>query len=366
MAFSLVRRNAVRLMLYSLLFSTGWFSLSFSFPLLATLYNYGYVMTGFLGLIGSIPFLIVGALYLKPSQVLLRFGNIFPFVGLAVVTLFFILFPRSLFFLLVVLSSIIQSFWWISSEIALSLLGTNKSAEKYSAAWGIPNAALPIISGLIVEYYGFRALFIFSLISFIAGMFFIPKYSVEPIRTKLNAIKTKYVLPIFFIGALAGFVYFVLVPILKISGISYTVIGILIGVYGTASAVGYVVLNFTPKMSIRYYSIISSLMVFLLSLLFVTRAPFLVGIILFLTGIGTSIGVSKVLSYIQATSSTRIGVFYYESFFGVGFMVGSFGGGVLYDYLGISSVLIIFSIPIIYVVAILLLGAGDEATDVIT
>ena len=349
MAFSAVRRNAIRLMVSSLLFSTGWFSLSFSFPLLATLYEYSYVLIGFIGFIGSFPFLIVAAGYTRAGNRMLRIGNIMPYIVLTFLAIGFIFFSKTLFLVLILIGSTVQAFWWVTSEISLNLLGGEKNAEKYSAGWGIPNAVVPIVSGFVVQYYGFDALFIISSVSFAIGSFFVPKYHFSIGPRYSRHVRFMYVLPLFFVGILAGFIYFIIVPVLKFEGIGYSTIGILLGIFGGASAIGYVLLNFVRDRSIEFYSVVASLLVFTMVFFGITRNVYVIAAILVVSGIGASIGMSKVLAYISETSSPRIGVFYYEMLFGLGFMTGSFGQSVLFQYYGYSTIIIMFSLPVFYI-----------------
>lgn len=349
MAFSAVRRNAVRLMASSLLFSTGWFSLSFSFPLLATLYKFSYILIGFIGFIGSFPSLVVAAGYTRAGNRMLRVGNIMPYAVLTVLSLGFVFYSKTLFLVLILIASTVQAFWWTTSEISLNMLGGERNAEKYSAGWGIPNAIIPVISGLVVQYFGFDLLFIISAASFAIGSFFVPKYHFSIGQRYSRNVKFMYVLPLFIVGILAGFIYFIIVPILKLEGASYTAIGLLVGMYGGASAVGYILLNFVKDKSIEFYSVIASVLVFTMVFFGITRNLYIIGAVLIVSGIGASIGMSKVLAYISETSSPRIGVFYYEMLYGLGFMTGSFGQSILFQYFGYSTIVLMFSLPIVYV-----------------
>jgi hypothetical protein len=83
-----------------------------------------------------------------------------------------------------------------------------------------------------------------------------------------------------------------------------------------------------------------------------TRNIYIIAALLVLSGVGASIGMSKVLAYISETSSPRIGVFYYELLFGLGFMTGSFVQSVLFQYFGSITIIAMFSLPLFYVIVL--------------
>ncbi|MCL5802308.1 MAG: MFS transporter [Thermoplasmataceae archaeon] len=345
-----ILNDSHRLLFSSAMFASGWFGLSFSFPLLATSFHYGYSFTGFLGLMGSAPFPVISFVYLRANSTMLRYGRFIPFFILAILSALFILYSRSGFIEIIVLADISQGFWWISMEISLNLISGKNNAEKYSVGWGIPNAIIPIVSGFIIQYLGFDALFVVATAFFLLGLFFIPSVQVEKLPERYSGVKKRFVIPLMFAGIVAGFLYYVFVPILRNEGISYSIIGSLVSVYAVSSAAGYIILNFIRNLKIQSYSIISSL--FLLSAFFIiyTRSPVFLVLILVMVGIGASIAMSKILSYISQTSSPRIGVFYYETFFGIGFTIGSFALGTLYQYTGPEYVSALFLFPVIYIV----------------
>ncbi len=65
-------------------------------------------------------------------------------------------------------------------------------------------------------------------------------------------------------------------------------------------------------------------------------------VIFAISGIGSAIALSKPLAYISKSSSAAHGVFDYELFFGLGFIYGSLGGGLLFQYFGFLAAIIIF------------------------
>lgn len=331
------------------MFASGWFGLSFSFPLLATSFHYGYSFIGFLGLMGSVPFPVISFIYLRANPAMLRYGKLMPYFALAIFSALFVIFSRTGFIEIIVLADISQGFWWISMEISLNLISGKNNAEKYSIGWGIPNAFIPIASGFLIQYLGFDALFIVATVFFLMGLFFIPPIQLEKMPEKFSGVRKRFVIPLMFAGITAGFLYYVFVPVLRNEGISYGIIGSLVSVYAISSAAGYIVLNFLRNLKIQSYSILSSL--FLLSAFFIiyTRNPVFLVLILVMIGIGASIAMSKILSYISQTSSPRVGVFYYETFFGIGFTIGSFVLGTIYQYTGPEFVSILFLFPVIYI-----------------
>ena len=345
-----VVNDSHRLLFSSAMFASGWFGLSFSFPLLATSFHYGYSFTGFLGLMGSVPFPVIAFIYMRANRTMLRYGRFIPFFVLALLSALFVIYSRSGFIEIIILADIAQGFWWISMEISLNLMSGRNNAEKYSVGWGIPNAIIPIASGFIIQYIGFDALFIAATAFFLLGLLFIPSVQVEKMPEKFSKVRKRFVIPLLFAGVTAGFLYYVFVPVLRNEGVSYGIIGSLVSVYSISSAAGYILLNFLRNLRIRSYSILSSM--FLLSAFFIiyTRNPAFLVIILIMVGIGASIAMSKILAYISNTSSPRLGVFYYETFFGIGFTIGSFVLGTIYEYIGPEYVSILFLFPLVYIV----------------
>jgi hypothetical protein len=332
------------------MFASGWFGLSFSFPLLATSFHYGYSFTGFLGLMGSVPFLVIAFIYLRSNRAMLRYGRLIPFFILALLSALFVVYSKSGFIEIIILADVAQDFWWISMEISLNLISGNNNAEKYSVGWGIPNAIIPIVSGFIIQYIGFDALFILATAFFLTGLLFIPSVQVNKMPEKFSKVRKGFVVPLLFAGVTAGFLYYVFVPVLRNEGFSYGILGSLVSVYSISSAAGYILLNFLRNLKVQSYSILSSL--FLLSAFFIiyTRNPVFLVLILVMVGIGASIAMSKILAYISNTSSPRLGVFYYETFFGIGFTIGSFVLGTIYEYVGPEYVSLLFLFPLVYIV----------------
>lgn len=354
--------NSFRLLASSVMFSVGLFSLTFSFPLLATSYDYSYSFIGFLGVVLAIPFIIIAGIYTRLDFKYLRPGTIFSYAGSMVIATILLLRNERIFIYIYVISSIVQAFWWITSEISLGLLKGRGNAEKYTAGWGVPNAVVPIIAGYIVQYFGFDVVFIVAAVSFMLGLFFIPRYEFKPVNVRFSHIKIRYILSLFFAGISMGFIFFVIVPVLKYYGVSYSVIGIIVGTFGASSAAGYVVMNFMRDRGVKLYAVVSSLLVFPTFLFGIVHHVALVVPLMITMGLGTSVAMSKILAYVSSSASVRLGVFYYETVFGAGAMLGSFGGGILFQYLGGVSIIMLFVLPVVYAVSLILYdrGSGGE------
>ncbi|MEM0157914.1 MAG: MFS transporter [Thermoplasmataceae archaeon] len=345
----------------SFAFSFAWFSASFSFPLLAIKLGYSYIIVGFLGFLGALSFPVVSLLYLRARIRAIRLGIILPIVALFALLVALYLIGFSLFLVIAIFAAIVQAFWWISMEISLPLLDAEKGPERYSAGWGIPNAVAPLIAGYLIEYYGFHLLFLLSALVFIASLLFIPRISRVDQLNFQGKISILYAASIFFAGLFSGFIYFVLEPILKVSGVSYSEVGLIVSIYGIMAAAGYIILNYTRDYSIRTFSILSSILIFPTFILgFSLSFPFLM-ISVILSGFGVSIAMTKVLSYLTAKTSPRKAIFVYETTFGAGFMAGSLGISVLVQSTGMISAGMIFILPLIY--AIFLLFRGSERTS---
>ena len=337
-----------KLFISSLFFGTGWFSLSFTFPLLAQEIGYSYVVIGILGFVAALPFPIVAYIYTRSGYRMLRYGTLVPLISLSILSAIFYFLYRPYFITLTVVSCIIQSPWWIATEISLGSFSGQKNAEKYSAGWGIPNAIAPIFMGVILEVTGYELVFIISLAAFVIAAIFSPK----PGRFKETSGKTSvsswYLLSLFFAGLFSGFVYFVMEPLLKAHGFTYVTIGALASLYGLIAAIGYILLNYTREHRIATYSSISALMIFPTSLIGLSINIYTVLVAVIFAGFGVSISMSKVLSYISNSSNIKRGVFLYETFFGIGFMFGSLLQDVLFQYFGKVTIFLLFLLPLIY------------------
>ncbi|MHB8361903.1 MAG: MFS transporter [Thermoplasmataceae archaeon] len=341
--------NPFYLISSSIIFSSAWMAMSFTFPIIGTSYNIGYIFTGTLGTIAIVPFIIVSYIYRNSSKRMINFGLKAPFLVLSILC-FIISFNQGIYFLVpvVLVGGIIQSFFWVSTEIEINLLEKSGYAEIYSAAWGIPAGILPAITGFIIEFTGYRSLFIILGLLFIIGFYMQPTEHKE--RTKLNSkpIALIYIIPMLFVGILAGFVFFVLVPLLLHGGISIYIIGIIASIWGISFAGGSLALNLIKLTGIKRSSLITSIFVsFPIFWFFYFNIYSIIGVLV-IGGVGVSIGFSKILSYISETSSPRDGVYYYESLFSIGFITGSLGGSLLFTYFSTFGIFIIFLIPLIY------------------
>lgn len=355
-----MRSNSFRLLASSILFSVGLFSLIFSFPLLATSYNYSYSFIGFLGVVLAIPFIVIAAIYTRLDFKYLRPGTVFSYVGSIVIAILLIFRNQYTFIYIYIVASLVQAFWWITSEISLSLVQGEGNAEKYSAGWGVPNAIVPMVAGVIVQYLSFTVLFLISATSFALGLLFIPKYDFKPVRVRFSNVKLRYMASLLFAGISMGFIFFVIVPVLRYYEISYSVIGVIVGIFGASSAVGYILLNFMKDRSIRFYSILSSVLVFPTFIFGLNHDIILVSMLMVSMGLGTAVAMSKILAYVTVSSSVRLGVFYYEAVFGVGTMIGSFGGGLLFQYFGGMAIVVLFTLPIVYIATLLIFDRKND------
>lgn len=354
------KSGGFRIIASSIAYSTGLFSLTFSFPLLATSYGYSYSFIGLLGVVLAIPFIILSYIYTKLDFKYIRPGTIFSYVGSVFIAISLIFSNQHIFIYIYVVASLVQAFWWITSEISLSLVQGEGNAEKYSAGWGVPNAIVPIVAGVVVQFFGFNIIFIVAALSFAIGVLFIPKYRFSPVNKKFSSIRKRYVLSLLFAGISMGFIFFVIVPVLKYYAISYSLIGVIVGIFGGASAFGYVILNFMKDRGVKFYSILSSALVFPTFIFGFTHEVVVVAILMVSMGLGTSVAMSKILAYVSGSSSVRIGVFYYETVFGVGAMIGSFGGGTLFQYFGPLSIVVLFILPILYIAWLLWYDRGSS------
>lgn len=342
-----------RLFISSLFFGTGWFSLSFVFPLLAQEIGFSYVVIGILGFIAALPFPFVAYIYLKSGYKMLRYGTLIPLLSLSLLSAVFYFFFRPLFIPLTVTASIIQSPWWIATEISIGSFSGQKNAEKYSAGWGIPNAIAPIFMGIILEFTGYDLVFVISMAAFIVAAIFSPKPGIFRETTGKSSVRTPFMLSLFFAGLFSGFIYFVMEPVLKANSFSYVAIGGIASIYGLVAAIGYILLHYAKDHRITTYSALSGILIFPTAFIGISINLYTVLAAVILAGFGVSISMSKVLAYITDSSDIKRGVFLYETFFGTGFMCGSLAQDVLFQFYGRLTIFLLFLLPLAYGIGVL-------------
>lgn len=336
------------IMALSTFFSVGWFSISFVFPLLALRYNYTYSEIGLLGIFFSVPFIIISYLYTKFSILGFRNRIIMSVAGLSVLSLLFFVHDSYVFIILVCITDILQAVFWITVEISLGYVDDPVVSEKYSTAWGIPNFIVPLGAGVVLEYLGFRPIFIIASVSFILGLLFIPEEKKFARKKDTGMPKLIMVLPMLFAGVFSGFFYYVMIPYLRVSGLQYIEIGIASFVPPMILAFGFAIMSTRPLKNISRTVILSSLLLATpLSLLIYNVDWFIVGIAA-IASVGNSLAFGRVLSYTSSTSSPEMGIFYYEGLFAVGFIIGSVVGGFLFEIVAFYSVVFVFSLPLFY------------------
>ena len=341
--------NPIYLVLSSLIFSSSWMILSFTFPIIGNSYGVGYLFTGILGALISLPFLIVGFFYKNYNKKRINFGMKAPFLVLSILS-FIMVINQSFYFLVpvVIIGGSIQSFFWISTEIEINLLEIKGHAELYSAAWGIPAGILPAVIGSILHLVGYSSIFVITGLLFLLGFVLQPFDKKDRVIEKKESPDLMMVLPMVFVGILAGFTFFVLVPLLINRGIELYLIGIVVSIWGISFAGGSLLLNFLTFNDIEKIGLITSLFVSLPVVWIFSFNLFTIMAVLAIGGVGVSVGFSKILAYLSETSSPGTGVFYYESLFGIGFIMGSLAGSALYSYFAMTGVLILFAAPLMY------------------
>lgn len=337
-----------KLFMSSLFFGIGWFSLSFTFPLLAQSIGYSYLIIGILGFTAALPFPFVAYIYMRSGYRMLRYGTVIPLIILSLLSAAFYLYYRPYFIPLTIIASIMQAPWWIASEIAIGSFSGQRNAEKYSVGWGIPNAIAPIIMGVILELTGYELVFLISTGAFIIAAIFSPKPGIFREHESKTTLKSKYLLSLFFAGLFFGFIYFVMEPVLKANNFNYVAIGSMASLYGLVAAVSYVALHYVKDHRISTYSSLSALFIFPTAFIGLSINFYTVISAVALAGLGVSISMSKVLAYISKSADIKKGIFLYETFFGIGFMCGSLGQDTLFQFYGKFTIFLLFLMPLIY------------------
>ncbi len=357
-------RNPWLIPIASGLFSMGFFSLSFSFPLLADRLHYSTGEIGLLGIATGTPFPIITLLMVKFDSIkifrVLRFSILF----MVPVSILFIFFASKALVPLIASADILAAAYFISAEMGIGVSDTDNLAEHYSAAWGIPNLIAPAIAGFVLQSYSFEALYIMTVAFFILTIVFIPRHeeSVRSENRRNGKASMLLVLPMLFGGMSAGFFYYVIIPYLKISGLTYIVVGIVGSIPPLVSALVFLLLGRIRSQVWIRYSIVSALLLSAPLLLFLSHQIISLSILFALTGSGSAIAFSKILSYISRTTSATKGIFYYETLFGIGFITGSISGGFLFQYIGYMSGIVIYTPALIYAISLLIASARSRSS----
>ncbi len=338
------------LSLAAVLFSMAWFWLSFTFPLVLTQMKYDYLEIGAIGTLTSFPFILLSFLFIKSKKKHLNMAMRIPFLILAATSIVLILGFGSgwVYIIIVAITGFFQSMWWIAMEIETGLLGEEGLAEKYSAAWGIPTGIFPIFAGYLIQITGFRSVYILVLIVSILGFIIQPQDNRERRVYRNSKLNFTMILPMVFAGMDMGFITFVIVPVIRNLHYSYVLIGFLLSVYWIAFSAGSFLGNIIHVKNQLIFSIVSGLLAATPIVLLAGLNNYILIFILGLGGLGTSLGFSKVLSYISKTESPRIGVFYYESLFSLGYILATISGGYLALTVSFHISLLIFVAPLIF------------------
>lgn len=346
--------NARLLSLGAVLFSMSWFWLSFTFPLVLTQMRYNYLEIGAIGSLTSFPFIFISLAFLKSKKRHLNFAMKFPFLILSIASIVLILGFGSgwVYILIVGITGFFQSMWWIAMEIETGLLGEDGLAEKYSAAWGIPTGIFPIFAGYLIEVTGFKSVYFLVLVVAVIGFIIQPTDFKERTVTRSSKLNFIMILPMVFAGMNMGFITFVLVPVVRNLHYSYFLIGSLLTVYWIFFSMGSFLGNIIHVKKQIIFSIIAGLLTGAPIILIAGLNDYTLIFILVLGGLGSSLGFSKVLSYISTTESPRLGVFYYESLFSLGFITGTLSGGYMAMSISFEFAILIFVAPVAFAIIV--------------
>ncbi len=339
-----------KMIVSSFLFGMGWFTVSFAFPLEADAYHLGKLIIGLLGLGVSLPFPVIAYVYLRAGDRFLLPLLLFSQIVIAVLTFVFVVNSAMLFIILVTVTGFFQGVYWVSMEVSIGSVPGDRSAERYSAAWGIPSFISPVIAGYLLAYLDFRTIAILSAIILVASVPFIQRYRIQISEHAAGKVEIYNVVPLFFAGIVIGFFTYVLIPMLRVSGFRYTTLGIIGSLLGASMALGFFVFSILKSDNIRKLNLLSAVLMATPMVIVFSRNPLLIGTVASLGGFGVAVAFSKVLSYIFRTADPVRGTFYYELFIAIGFGTGSTIGGFLATLYGYYSALIIFVFPVVYLI----------------
>lgn len=335
------------------LFGMGWFIISFTFPLEAEHYNLGHMVTGLLGLAVSVPFPLVAYLYLKRGDRHLFKLLLFAQILIALFSFIFLVHSRVLFVILVIITGSLQGFYWVSLEVSMGSVPGKRTAEKYSVAWGIPSFISPVIAGYLLQYISFNTMVILSAIILAAAIPLVQKYRIGEVPAGSGDLDAYNIVPLIFAGIVLGFFSYSLIPMLRISGFEYYVLGIYGSVLGGSMALGFLAFSVLKADNIRTLNLLSAVLMATPIMIAFSRNVYLLGTVTALSGFGVAVAFSKVLAYIFRTADPVRGTYYYELFLAIGYGSGSTLGGVLAAYLGYNSLLVVFLFPFVYLAYLL-------------
>lgn len=345
--------NAFLVPASSALFSMGFFTISFTFPLLAEHLSYGPSFIGLLGIFIGIPFALF-ALFMKNKDLSVLWKVVkYATLVMLPASLFFVVVNASTLIPLILLADLAAAAFFVAAEMGIGRSSTDRLAERYSAAWGIPNLIAPLVAGYILQISNFVWVYAIALGFFVVAVLFVPRadeQEVDSISVRGAHVSLMVVMPLLFAGISAGFFYYVFIPYLRALGTQYFIIGIVGSVPAVSSALGFLALERVKSRSWTLFALTSAILLCLPLLLYITHGFIISAAVFALSGVGSAIAFSKLLAYISKSSSSSQGVFYYEGLFGVGFIVGSLLGGFLFQYYGFLAIIVVFVPSLIYVV----------------
>lgn len=335
----------------TILFSFGWFWISFTFPLKLEAFGLNFIQISFLSLFTSLPFVFISLLiYIRNVKLRSLFFKI-PFFFLSISCLLLILFPESLPILILslILSGTFQSLFWISSEIVTYSFERDLAAEKYSNAWSIPSGFFTLASGFFLQDFSYLLAYtIILLISIVGSIIPIDFIDQNEIHKKGKNLEFSRVLPMFLAGIAIGFFSFTLPSKLFSIHYSYVDIGIITGSLGGSFAIGSALSNIKFKGNGNLFQVISGFSLSLPSLFIIFKPDLIfLSIAAILLGVFSGYSFSYILSYINLTENPRRGVMYYESLFSAGYISSNIIGGFLLENYGLNAgfCIFLFSIP---------------------
>ncbi len=337
-----------RLIASTFFFAIGWFTISFTFPLEARAFGFNANEIGFFGFAVSLPFPLVAFLYLRTKVTHTRGILIVNGILISVLSLMFMIEQKSLFIWLLVATGFLQSIFWITAEISMTSIRDDRIAERYTAAWGVPNFISPFVAGYLLQIHQFKLAAALSGALLFISVLFVQDIKIERHPGNGTSFRPLYIFPLFSAGMTFGFFAYVLLPLLKGSSYSYQTLGIFGSAIGGSMAITTVILSFVRYSKIVSLSMIASVLMALPGLIAISINPLLILLVLIGAGVGIAIAFSKILSYAIRTEKPVQGIFYYELFLALGYSAGSGVGGMISGPLGYLTAAVVFAVPLLY------------------
>lgn len=308
----------ITVFLHISLFSLGYSMMGFSIPLYAFYRGSGQFALGAIGFVWMTPNIAIPLLLSRTNNTR-KIQHILIFTILSIVPVaIFTPFISSIDEILgiVVIFGTLQAFWWTAIEMYLGTIskGNQKTITFFSFVWGMSFLIAPALSGFIIDYYGYHAVYSIIAVMFLSSfvLFLLQKKqgletvkeegnkSVE-VDSNLSVNKMNYLIfvPSFSAGIIIATITSVFPGYLRTSGLTAIAIGTLFSAYASSRIFGFFFLTMMSKrVKIKLFFVVGLLLQLFIVVPFFTVSYIPMIIMMAIVGLGSGYAFSTPLIYI--------------------------------------------------------------------